>query len=306
MNSLTLGRDPESGLVVSEAFPRVSNNHATLEIENGGLTLTDHSSNGTVVNGRLVHHEKVALKNGDQILLAGDYLVAWPIILNFFPELQRRTMRFDANIPAGAFPGAPAPQQAAQQAPRQPQSPNQNPYRQQNPAQGAPAQEKMTRRWNPGQPDPGFASQTVGEPFSQGTQWERGGTEREGYNPGKGSSSEAGQLNSLTQSDIDETLGKFNLGAFLGTWAWGLANRIYWPLAIIPLSLIPYLGQILSIFLCTYLGLNGNQLGWRTAKGVSFPVWRNRQKRWVYIGAVIFIICAAIQLCAFWSIMNYV
>lgn len=291
MNPLTIGRDPGCGIVVSEAFPRVSNNHATIENVGGQLVFTDHSSNGTQINGNLIRHEQVTLTNGDHILLAGEYLLAWPVLLNFFPDLQRRTMRFDSNMaPTAQMPGQdyPQPQQPVNAAPEMPPSQATTTF----PGGG-------TQREFPGPAVPGGGTQReFGAPA--------GGTRREGYNPGYGSSSEAGQLNSLTQSEIDEQLGKFNTGAFLGTWAWGLANRIYWPLIIIPLSLIPYLGQILSIFLCTYMGLNGNQLGWQHSKGSSFPQWMKKQKTWSFIGAAVFIICLAIQLLAFAWIMNNV
>jgi len=303
MNPVTIGRDPESGIVVSEAFPRVSNNHATIELVDGRLVFTDHSSNGTQINGNLIKHEQVTLTNGDQILLAGDYLLAWPVLLNYFPDLQRRTLRFDANgVNAAA-------EMAQMQQNYQPQQ-NGGFAASANPAAGYPHAGGQTEQWRPGQQIPGAPGQgTEREPWGGGTQREvniGGGTRHEGYTPGRGSSSEAGQLNSLTQSEIDEQLRRFNIGAFLGTWAWGLANRIYWPLAIIPLSLIPYIGQILSILLCTYLGLNGNPLGWQHSKGVSFPTWSKKQSTWIYIGAVVFIICAAAQLFAFYRIMNYV
>lgn len=253
MTSLTIGRNPESGIVVSETFPRVSNNHATIEMVDGHLVYIDHSSNGTMINGNIIRHEQVVLTDGDRILLAGEYLLAWPVLLNFFPDLQRHTLRSEINpvaIPADApFPAGQA------SVPRNiPATPEKIPAGQD------------TRQWMP----------AVG----------------------------AGRLNSLTQSDIDEYLGRFNLGAFLGSWVWGLANRIYWPLAIIPLSFIPYLGQILSLFLCTYLGLNGNQMGWQHSRGVSFPEWRKRQAMLVYIGVLVFIVCMVVQLAAFTRITN--
>lgn len=297
MTSLTIGRNPESGIVVSEAFPRVSNNHATIELTDGRLVYHDHSSNGTLINGNLIRQEQVVLTNGDNIMLAGEYVLAWPVLLNMFPDLQRRTLRFDANaasIPADA-PFPPSRGQATSPQPQQPGYPGVNPQA-----------ERETRRWQPGIGDqPRGATFRESAPGMTGREpLAHGGTQHEGFAAGRGSSSEAGQLNSLTQSEIDEYLRRFNPGAFLGTWAWGLANHIYWPLIIIPLSLIPYVGQILSLFLCTYLGLNGNPLGWQHSRGVSFPVWRSRQKSWIFIGAVVFIICAAVQLLSFCWITN--
>lgn len=335
MKKLTIGRNPESSIQVSEAFPRVSNNHATIELVNGAFFLTDHSSNGTLVNGQKIHHEQIPLTNGDEILLAGDYRLAWPVILNFFPSDDnniRKTQRFDA---MGNVGFEAAMQQAAQQG-AQPQQPGgfpnapqggfqqQGGYQQPADPQGG-QQDQMTTRWRPGQQPPfpggnatyaegnapagGNATYAEGAAGIGGTWAEganRGATNREGYNPGTGSSNEAGQLNSVTQAEVDATLNSFSPAAAFGTWFWGLLNGVYWPLAIIPLSLVPFIGQVLSIFLCTYMGLNGNQLGWQKAKNISFPQWRKKQQVELYIGIVVFLICAAVQLFSFYWIMNYI
>lgn len=318
MTQLTIGRDPANGLVVSDAFPRVSNNHATIELREDRLVFCDHSSNGTIINGKNVHHEEVPLTNGDHIMLAGEYLLAWPVLLNFFPNLQRRTMRFDAqSINPMPEPGA---QQSGQQPWQNGQQPWQNGQQSQQTAPqggfpGVPPQndDRRTQLYNGG--NPGAANRVTGIEEAGRTGVEMGG--RTGMEvpggapfapgmPGQNvPSTAAGQLNSVTQSEIDETLRKFSFGAFLGSWAWAAANRIWWPLAIIPLSLIPYLGQVLSVFLCTYLGLNGNRLGWQKSKGVPFPKWAAAQKRWIWIGAIVFVLCAAVQLWAFLYLTNF-
>lgn len=317
MTQLTIGRDPASGLVVSDAFPRVSNNHATIELREGQLFFRDHSSNGTIINGNNVHREEVPLTNGDHIMLAGEYLLAWPVLLNFFPNLQRRTMRFDAQSIN------PMPEQVAQRLDPQPTAQQRDGY-----APGAPQEQddRRTRVYNGrGGAAPGTApfgdrrtgieqAGRTGVEMAGRTGVEMGGrTGMEvpggapfvaGQAPQGIPSPAAGQLNSVTQSEIDDTLRKFSVGAFLGSWAWAMANRIWWPLAIIPLSLIPYIGQMLSIYLCTYLGLNGNRLGWQHTKGVAFPQWRAAQKRWIWIGAFVFILCAAVQIFAFLYLTN--
>lgn len=300
MKKLTIGRNSENDICVSEAFPRVSNNHATIELVDGAFYLTDHSSNGTVVNGQTIHRQQIPVTNGDQILLAGDYLLAWPVILNFFPADDttiRRTVRFGAN-------GIAAAQSAAQANPQAPNGAYQS--RQANPQE--PRREQMTSQWGAG------AQGTVAErgnnpaggnaTFAEASR--REGTRREGYAPHAGSSYEAGMLNSVTQSDIDDILNSISPAAALGTWFWGLFNGVYWPLAIIPLSLIPFIGQVLSIFLCTYMGLNGNRIGWQNAKNISFPQWKKKQQVELWIGIIVFIFCTAAQLFSFYWIMNYI
>ncbi|MCQ2754677.1 MAG: hypothetical protein MJ231_06485 [bacterium] len=52
---------------------------------------------------------------------------------------------------------------------------------------------------------------------------------------------------------------KFNWGAFLLSWIWGLLNKSYVTLVIIPISFIPVLGGLLSFFLSVFFGIKGNQ-----------------------------------------------
>ena len=83
-NKVIIGRAPECDIVVDQAFGRVSNEHATLEIQDGQLIYKDHSSNGTMINGRLIHHSSIAIQNGDKIMLADTYELNWPTILRLF------------------------------------------------------------------------------------------------------------------------------------------------------------------------------------------------------------------------------
>lgn len=112
-----------------------------------------------------------------------------------------------------------------------------------------------------------------------------------------------GQLNEFTQAEIEEITEKWDMGAFLSSWVWALANRIYWPLIIIPISLVPYAGQVASLFLCTYLGLNGYRLAWSKCTNHNFKTFASSQKKWVGIGAILFIAFAAIQAISLYIIL---
>lgn len=64
---LVIGRGSASGLVLNDT--EVSRAHATLAAEDGALTVTDSSSNGTFVNG--VRQQRATLRNGDQLRVGG-------------------------------------------------------------------------------------------------------------------------------------------------------------------------------------------------------------------------------------------
>ena len=246
--TLTIGRAPECTIIIDQSFGRVSNEHATLEIQDGQLILKDHSSNGTMINGRLIHHSSIAIQDGDKIMLADAYELTWPEILRHFPQLQRRTERFDGSqIDNG---------------------------------------ERKTELFN-----------------SSGIDTSSNFTSNTSHRHTISENGTVGQLNDYTQLEVDEYLERFNFGAFLSSWVWAICNRVFWPLVIIPISLIPYLGQVASLFLCSYLGIKGNTLAWNRCK-VSFRKFVANQKKWIGIGIVLFLLFAAIQFIAIYFLLS--
>lgn len=65
---VTIGKSPENMIQYSKTM--VSGKHATLNVENGRIMYTDHSVNGTWVNGRRMQNKSVQLKPGDSIFIA--------------------------------------------------------------------------------------------------------------------------------------------------------------------------------------------------------------------------------------------
>ncbi len=249
MNSrVTIGRAPECNVTVDQSFGRVSNEHATLELQDGQLILRDHSTNGTMINGRLIHLSSIAIQNGDKIMLANSYELRWPVILCHFPQLQRRTESFD-----------------------------------------------------PSQIETGDRKTEMSTPAEIGNSY----TDAAHTTPLQNASGNAtvGQLNDYTQQEVVEYLERFNLGAFLSSWVWAMCNRVFWPLIIIPISLIPCLGQIASLFLCSYLGIKGNTLALHHSR-VSFGQFVSQQKKWIGIGIVLFILFATIQFISIYYILS--
>lgn len=97
-NAITIGRDPNSDIRIDERWDTASNNHADIKLENGELFYYDHSSNGTTINGKLIHHTHIRLQSGDEIVVGG-FKVEWSKITPFFPQLRRRTVIHDNTDP---------------------------------------------------------------------------------------------------------------------------------------------------------------------------------------------------------------
>lgn len=110
-----------------------------------------------------------------------------------------------------------------------------------------------------------------------------------------------GQPNDFSQSEIDKEIEKWNWGAFFCSWLWGAFNGIYWPLFIILIVGVPYIGQVCSLCLCVYLGLNGSKMAWRTGRYHSFERFRTTQRNWAIGGVIWFVL----NILGYIYILNY-
>ena len=75
MNKITIGRNAQSNIVVDAVYNTVSGNHATILYDGYTYILQDHSTNGTYVNGRLVHHTNCQINKNDNITLGTQYVL---------------------------------------------------------------------------------------------------------------------------------------------------------------------------------------------------------------------------------------
>lgn len=91
---------------------------------------------------------------------------------------------------------------------------------------------------------------------------------------------------------------KWNWGAFCFSWAWGVFNGIYWPIVIIPLNFVPYIGLVISICICLFLGNKGNELAWKASrqKEISVVYFEKVQARWNKAGIIVFAIIMIVSL----------
>lgn len=72
-NQITIGRNPQSTIVVDAKYNTVSGNHATITRNGETLTLEDHSTNGSYVNGVKYHNGSVQIHMGDNVTLGQQY-----------------------------------------------------------------------------------------------------------------------------------------------------------------------------------------------------------------------------------------
>ena len=72
-NQITIGRNPQSTIVVDAQYTTVSGSHATITRNDNVLTLEDHSTNGTYINGQKIHHASATIRIGDTITLGRQY-----------------------------------------------------------------------------------------------------------------------------------------------------------------------------------------------------------------------------------------
>lgn len=78
----SIGRGDECRIRIQDSSQRVSRNHATLKVlDNGKMFITDHSSNGTFVNGiKISPNVDFPVKRADSISLANVTELNWALI----------------------------------------------------------------------------------------------------------------------------------------------------------------------------------------------------------------------------------
>jgi hypothetical protein len=80
--------------------------------------------------------------------------------------------------------------------------------------------------------------------------------------------------------DIPPELDRWNWGAFLLNWIWGVGNNTY----IALLTLVPFVGIIVMPFV---LGAKGSRWAWRNGRWDSVEHFKRVQRLWALWGAII-------------------
>lgn len=95
--------------------------------------------------------------------------------------------------------------------------------------------------------------------------------------------------------ELPPELKKFNWGAFLLTWIWGLGNNVR--IALIALAnvllFVPAISLIAGILLFAFqiwLGINGNRLAWESKNWNSVEEFNTVQKNWAKWGVILVLV----------------
>lgn len=99
----------------------------------------------------------------------------------------------------------------------------------------------------------------------------------------QGSSLENNSGQGANSKVLDIVSKKFNWGAFLLTWIWGLGNRSFITLIVFPisfLSCIPFVGWIIPFACNIWFGIKGNEWAWQNKRWESIEQFHSVQKKW--------------------------
>jgi hypothetical protein len=89
----------------------------------------------------------------------------------------------------------------------------------------------------------------------------------------------------LDQQEVPAEIDRWNWGAFLLNWIWGVGNNVFVAL----LTLIPVVGLIMPLV----LGARGNRWAWRNGRWDSVEHFKRVQRAWtkwaviIWIGAIV-------------------
>ena len=93
MKTFRIGRNLDNDIVIDDDSLLVSRYHATLKVyDNGTITISDNSRNGTYVNGvKIAKGVETAARREDKILLAGDIPLNWSLVDTYFTAFAGNT-----------------------------------------------------------------------------------------------------------------------------------------------------------------------------------------------------------------------
>ena len=82
---ITIGRSESCDIRFDENDVYASTYHGSIFIDGSQLMFKDTSTNGTIINNRMVRHTTVPINRGDSIIIADKYPISWSQINAFFP-----------------------------------------------------------------------------------------------------------------------------------------------------------------------------------------------------------------------------
>lgn len=95
-------------------------------------------------------------------------------------------------------------------------------------------------------------------------------------------------MNSINNFEIDnKELQKFNWGAFVLGWIWGLYNKTYITLIQLPLLFIPKIGPLLTLICSIWFGFKGNLWTYNNVKYANLEEYKKRQKQFAIASSIL-------------------
>lgn len=91
---------------------------------------------------------------------------------------------------------------------------------------------------------------------------------------------EDGTISRPIYDGVPNEIKNWNWGAFFFNWIWGVCNGVYWPLVLIIVNFIPYVGPLISLGICIALGINGSEWAWKAKTWSSVAEFKRVQHKW--------------------------
>lgn len=261
-NPITIGRNPHSTIVISEDYDIVSNDHAEIEQQGPDLIFTDHSSNGTIINGQKIKGKSVSIFHGDKIILAGVCELPWSKISSFIAPVGRPTVA--RNIRGNGVQNA--------ERRTAPLGYNDQYHQQLSPSRNSRMTDFMPSRDLSMQRESSYAHSSRHEERKPTT----------------------------SSSQIDREVDKWNWGAFFFGWIWGVFNKVYLSLiqlvlnilasglTMIGLGIIAPFFSLGSLGIGIWLGVKGSRLAWDNGAYRNLEHFRTVRHGWNVAAAIVF------------------
>ena len=95
--------------------------------------------------------------------------------------------------------------------------------------------------------------------------------------------------------EFPQELKRFNWGAFLMNWIWGVMHKKYITLLVIPAMLIPI---IAPLALSIWFGFVGNRWAWESKNWSGIEEFNESQKMWIrlWLAMTIFVILLFVKV----------
>jgi len=87
MKTITIGK-LNCDIVIQDAY--ISRKHAEISLVDGQYVYRDLSKNGTTINGKVYHNEKIVIAPGTPVYLANKVPLPWPQVLMLLPNTPVR------------------------------------------------------------------------------------------------------------------------------------------------------------------------------------------------------------------------